>query len=149
MDRVREAGPADVETLAAFNLAMAQETEGRALDAATLRAGVAAVLADPGKGFYLVAERGGWVVGQLMVTYEWSDWRNRWWWWIQSVYVAPEARRSGVYRRLHGEALARAERAGARGLRLYVEKDNLRAQATYLTLGMKEARYRIFESYGE
>jgi len=126
---------------------MALETEGKVLDAATIRAGIAAGLADPGKARYLVAEQDGRAVGTLMLTTEWSDWRNGWWWWIQSVYVAPDARRHGVFRALyaHVESEARAT-PGVCGLRLYVENDNARAQATYQSLGMNDARYRVFET---
>lgn len=145
--QVRRATPADAATIAGFNLAMARESEGTELDAARLRRGVERVLGDPGRGCYRVAELDGRVVGCLLVTSEWSDWRDAWWWWIQSVYVHPEARRRGVYRALHGDVLRAArEDGGVCGVRLYVEHDNLRAQATYTQLGMQHARYRIFES---
>jgi L-amino acid N-acyltransferase YncA len=143
--KIREARAEDLDTVVEFNLKLALETEGKQLEAATLRRGVAAVLGDPSKGFYLVAEREGRVVGQLMVTREWSDWRNGDWWWFQSVYVAVDARRQGVFRALYDAIVARAKAAGARGLRLYVEKENRGAQATYAALGMKLARYQIFE----
>jgi len=152
MIHVRSATSADVDTLAAWAEAMALETEGKTLDAATIRAGIAAGVADANKARYLVAERSSpsgaapRAVGTLMLTTEWSDWRNGWWWWIQSVYVAPDARRLGVFRALyaHVEAEARA-RSDVRGLRLYVENDNVRAQATYAALGMADAHYRVFE----
>ena len=144
---VRPAGPSDVDTLAAFNVAMALETESLALDLDTVRRGVAAMLADPAKGSYRVATRDGAVVGQLMITTEWSDWRCGWWWWIQSVYVAPEARRGGVYRALYQSVVDDAARAGdVHGLRLYVEQDNLRAQQTYQALGMARGKYVVFET---
>lgn len=144
---VRPAVPADVDTVAAFNVAMALETEGLSLDLDTVRRGVAAVVADPAKGSYRVATREGELVGQLMITTEWSDWRCGWWWWIQSVYVAPGARRAGVYRALHRSVLDDAERAGdVRGVRLYVEQDNVRAQRTYASLGMHRGRYLVFET---
>ncbi len=142
---IREARAADLATLVDFNQRLARESEGKELDPATLARGVAAVLADRAKGFYLVAERDGRVVGQLMVTYEWSDWRNGDWWWFQSVYVAAEARRQGVFKALYEAIVARAKAAGAYGLRLYVENENRAAQATYAALGMKRARYQIFE----
>ena len=147
MTTVRTATAADVETLARWAEAMALETEGKVLDAATVRAGIAAGLADPGKARYFVAERDGRAVGTLMLTTEWSDWRNGWWWWIQSVFVAEEARRLGVFRALyaHVEHEARAT-PGVCGLRLYVENDNARAQATYAALGMRDAHYRVFEA---
>src|SRR5437899_514915 len=102
---------------------MALETEGLRLAGSVVKAGVLAVLRDPAKGFYLVATSRGRVVGQLMVTFEWSDWRNAHWWWIQSVYVEPGARRRGAFRSLYREAVARARREGAHGIRLYVERE--------------------------
>lgn len=147
MTLVRAATAADLELLADWAIAMAFETEEKHLDPATIRAGIAAGLADPAKARYLVAWQGERRVGTLMLTTEWSDWRNAWWWWIQSVYVAPEARRSGVFRALyaHAEAEARAT-SGVCGLRLYVENDNAHAQKTYAALGMADAHYRVFES---
>jgi GNAT superfamily N-acetyltransferase len=142
---LRAARAGDRDAIVGFNAALALETEKLRLVPEVLSAGVAAVLADSSKGFYLVAERGGRIVGQLMVTLEWSDWRNGNWWWIQSVYVAPDARRQGVFRALYREIAARAEQEGARGLRLYVERENARARATYLDLGMKHAKYELYE----
>lgn len=128
-----------------FNAALARETEALTLDLEVLRRGVTQVLEDAAKGFYLVADEGSRVVGQLMVTPEWSDWRNADWWWIQSVYVAPDFRRRGVFRALYEATLERSKQAGAHGLRLYVERENLRAQSTYAALGMKHARYELYE----
>lgn len=136
----------DVEALTEGNLALARETEAKGLDAATVRAGVRAVVADPTKGFYLVAEQGGRLVGQVMITYEWSDWRNAVFWWVQSVYVWPEHRRRGIFRRLHEELVAMAHRSGnVCGLRLYVEKENRKAQATYAALGLAPNHYEFYE----
>lgn len=143
---IRDATPADVGFLVDANAAMALETEGKRLDRDVLARGVAGVFADPARGFYLVAERAGRVVGGLLVTREWSDWRNGDWWWIQSVYVMPDARRSGVFRALHAEVERRARAMpGVVGLRLYVEDANINAQATYAALGMVDARYRLLE----
>lgn len=143
---VRRAGFADAAIITAHNRAMALETEGLTLDPARVAAGVAAVLADAAKGWYLLAEQDGRVVGQLMVTFEWSDWRNGTFWWIQSVYVAPEARRRGVYRALYAHLLAAARAdGGVAGVRLYVHHDNARAAATYAGLGMERAPYEVFE----
>jgi ribosomal protein S18 acetylase RimI-like enzyme len=144
--RVRQAEPRDLEPLVRFAAAMARETEGRELDGPTLRAGVAALLADPGRGRTFVLEREGAVVASLLLTVEWSDWRNGFWWWIQSVYVAPSERRRGHYRALHEHvrALAAAQ-PDVCGLRLYVEHDNRGAQATYERMGMRAAPYRIYE----
>lgn len=142
---LRAATALDADTLAEFNQAMALETEDKHLDAATVNAGVRAVIDQPARGFYLLAERDGQVVGGLMVTFEWSDWRNADFWWIQSVYVRPDARRQGIYAALYREIEARARAAGACGLRLYVENDNANATATYERLGMSDAHYRVME----
>jgi ribosomal protein S18 acetylase RimI-like enzyme len=143
---IRAARIDDHEFLAAGNVAMALESEHKRLDPATVTRGVKAVLADPAKGRYFVAERGGQPVGQLMVTYEWSDWRNGNFWWIQSVYVLPEARRLGVFRGLfeHLDRLAKAE-TGVCGIRLYVERENVRAQSTYRRCGLEDAGYVVME----
>ncbi len=142
---VRAAGPADVDRIARFNRAMARETEERELDPEVVRAGVEALLAEPARGSYWIAEREGEAAGQALVTTEWSDWRNAEIWWIQSVYVAPEHRRAGVYRALHRHVRDRARAEGAAGLRLYVDSDNRAARATYRELGMEEARYVMYE----
>jgi ribosomal protein S18 acetylase RimI-like enzyme len=143
---VRRATAADRGTLAEYNRRMAWETEHKRLDEAVLARGVAAVFADPAKGFYLVAEDGGEVVGQLMVTTEWSDWRNGWFWWVQSVYVREEARRRGVFRALFAEVVRLGREAGdVVGVRLYVERDNASAQRTYRSLGMNDAGYFVYE----
>jgi GNAT superfamily N-acetyltransferase len=144
--QVRRANTADIDVLVAFNQAMALETEGKTLDPAVLRAGITSILDDSRRGFYLVAEDAASVVGCLMITYEWSDWRNGDWWWIQSVYVHADYRRSGVFRAMYAE-IERAARAQARvvGLRLYVERDNVRAQQTYAELGMHTAHYSMWE----
>ncbi len=143
--QVRLAGPEHLDALAGFNLAMARETEGRELDAGLLHAGVEAVLDHPEHGFYVVAERDGQPLGGLLVTYEWSDWRNALFWWIQSVYVVPEHRRLGVYSAMHRYVTGEAQRRGVCGLRLYVDKDNRAAQQVYTSLGMYHARYDLFE----
>lgn len=143
---VRTATTEDADLLARFNTAMAQETEDKTLDSETVRAGVEGMLNAPSRGFYLVAVRSETIVGSLMVTTEWSDWRNGLFWWIQSVYVRPEARRTGVYTALHRTV---RERAAADeevcGLRLYVEERNETARETYEALGMTEMSYRMYE----
>jgi ribosomal protein S18 acetylase RimI-like enzyme len=143
---IRRAAPADAAVLADFNTRMAAESEGTTLPPATIAAGVAAILADPAKGVYYVAEHAGEVVGQLLITYEYSDWRDGWLWWIQSVYVRPDHRRQGVFRALyrHVETQARADPTVA-GLRLYVEQENNAARQTYERLGMHQTRYLVME----
>lgn len=143
--RIRRARHGDAETLVEFNRAMAAETEDHALDGAALESGVRALFDHPGRGFYLIAERGGEPAGALLVTTEWSDWRNAPFWWIQSVYVRPDQRRRGVYRGLHARVAELARVGGACGLRLYVERDNAAAQRTYESLGMAESRYLMYE----
>lgn len=144
---IRRATPDDVEIIAANNIAMAKETEAIQLSPDVVRPGVAAILSDSAKGVYFIAERAGGVVGQLMITYEWSDWRNGTIWWIQSVYVLPEARRSSVYRLLHQHVEQAARQTpDVTALRLYVYHENTRAQQTYERLGMHQTGYRIYET---
>src|SRR5512139_1278708 len=142
---VRDARREDLPQLVQWNAAMAWETEHKQLDPALLTRGMAAVFDEPRRGFYLVAEHDGTPAGCLMVTYEWSDWRCGDFWWIQSVYVAESARRSGVFRTLYADVARRARAAGAVGLRLYVETENERAQATYAGLGMERCHYFMYE----
>ena len=143
---VRKARPADAATITEFNRLMAEETEHRSLDGTVLRAGVNALLEDESKGLYYVAETDGGIVGQLMITYEWSDWRNGNFWWIQSVYVKQEFRGKGVFKSLfeHVKGLAKL-RSDVCGLRLYVEENNIRAKKTYEGLGMKKTHYEMYE----
>jgi ribosomal protein S18 acetylase RimI-like enzyme len=144
--RVRAAQPADAATIAAFNLAMARETEDKGLDEAALLRGVRRALGDPARGVYRVAELDGEIAGCLMLTREWSDWRDAWFWWIQSVYVTAASRRRGVYRALHAHVLDEARAAGdVCGVRLYVETENRTAQSTYESLGMRRAHYHMYE----
>ena len=145
---VRDARPGDRETIIEYNLRLAHETESKSLDRAILAAGVEQALGDPERLRYWVAEigPGGPVAGQAAITREWSDWRNGWIWWFQSVYVRPESRGSGVFRSLfrHIRAAALSE-PDVIGLRLYVEEENHRAQETYLALGMQAGGYHVFE----
>jgi GNAT superfamily N-acetyltransferase len=142
----REATPADADAILEFQIAMARETEGMELERAITARGVHAVFADPSKGRYFVAEAEGRVVASLMITYEWSDWRNGTVWWIQSVYVVPEMRKRGIYAGLyeHVKAMVEAEPA-IRGIRLYVDNRNEAAQQVYARLGMEGEHYRVFE----
>jgi GNAT superfamily N-acetyltransferase len=143
---IRTANPSDLIHLAAWNAAMAWETEQKALDPGTLERGISGVFEQASRGFYLIAERDGVAIGSLLVTYEWSDWRGGDFWWIQSVYVTPEARRSGVFRSLYAAVQERATEAGAVGLRLYVETENHRAQDTYADLGRERCHYWMYET---
>ena len=142
---VRPATPDDVAIIAEFNLRMAMETESVALDPATLHRGVSKVLSDPAKGAYFVAAADRQVVGCLMITHEWSDWRDGDIWWIQSVYGDAAHRGRGVFRSLYAHVEQAARAAGARGLRLYVERENAVAQATYQAMGMSLTHYRLME----
>jgi GNAT superfamily N-acetyltransferase len=129
---------------------MALETENRQLNVARLREGTLSLLNTPSYGFFMVAElRDGEqrrLIGQLMITYEWSDWRNGVFWWIQSVYVDPAWRRRGVFRRIH-EAVVSQAKADVKvcGLRLYVEQDNHTAEAVYQRVGLKRSVYKVYE----
>ena len=144
--QVREAVSGDVGSLVRFNVLMAEETEGKKLDEHVLTSGVNAVFDDPGRGFYIVAEIGGEVVGSLMITYEWSDWRNGVFWWVQSVYVDTDYRRRGVFRAMYNEISQRVlTTEGVCGCRLYVENENTGAQSTYIDLGFKETPYKMYE----
>ena len=144
---IRKAEPRDAIAIAAFNQAMAQETEGKALLPEVITAGVNTLIQTPALGFYLVAEIDAQPVASLMVTMEWSDWRNGLFWWIQSVFVAPEYRRQGIYRQMYAYVKELAEQEpNVCGWRLYVERNNARAQETYAALGMTETPYRMFEA---
>ena len=145
MIAIRQATAADLEVLVAGNLAMAMETETLQLDTATVRAGVAALLTGRAPGSYWVATDGTEVRGQLMITFEWSDWRNAPVWWVQSVYVDPASRGQGIYRALYRHVRQAAQQAGAAGIRLYVDTGNTRAQEVYAALGMNGGHYRVFE----
>lgn len=143
---VRLAEKADAERLIDFNQAMAFETEGKNLDSEILANGVKAVFQDENKGFYIVAESEGKIVGGLMITYEWSDWRNKWFWWIQSVYILPDFRGKHIYSMLYDYVKQTAlEKGNVCGFRLYVEKDNLNAQKVYEKRGMESSFYLMYE----
>jgi GNAT superfamily N-acetyltransferase len=142
----RKAVPADAPAIVEFQIAMARETEELELDREICAKGVNAVFEDSSHGQYFVCEQGGRVVGSTLITYEWSDWRNGVVWWIQSVYIAPEARGQGVYKGLYRfiQELAGAD-GGVRGIRLYVDKRNTGAQQVYARLGMNGEHYQVFE----
>jgi ribosomal protein S18 acetylase RimI-like enzyme len=142
---IRNAEARDLETIVDFNIAMAMETEHLALDRERTTEGVRAVLNDAAKGRYIVAEIDGRVAGQLMLTYEWSDWRNGMFWWIQSVYVGAEYRGQKIFSSLYAQAKKEALECGSCGLRLYVEEENKVAQQTYRKLGMTLTAYEMME----
>lgn len=145
---IRQATSADLMTLVAFSCRLAEESEGRILDRTRLQAGIEAALVDPAKGPYFVAELDGQVVGQIQVTFEWSDWRNGWFWWIQGVFVQAEHRRRGIFRALFEHVRQQALRqADVIGLRLYVEEHNIAARQTYARLGMGLTGYLVLEQY--
>jgi GNAT superfamily N-acetyltransferase len=142
----RSAEPRDADAIVQFQINMARETEGVTLDRDTCSAGVRAVFADPSLGRYFVADGEGEAVASLMITYEWSDWRCRQVWWIQSVYVAASHRRKGVYAGLYRfvQQLVSGDQSVA-GIRLYVDRRNTAAQEVYNRLGMNGEHYQVFE----
>jgi GNAT superfamily N-acetyltransferase len=144
---IRVATTADAEFLVRGNAEMALETEHLSLDFDRLRDGVHAVFENPARGVYYLATIGARRTGMMMITYEWSDWRNGVFWWIQSVFVEPEFRSQGVFKALyrHAEHLA-STTSGVAGLRLYVENNNSRAQNTSQSVGMKRTAYQLFET---
>jgi ribosomal protein S18 acetylase RimI-like enzyme len=143
---IRRAERSDAEFIVRGNAAMALETEHLSLDLDRLRDGVHSLFDDPSRGLYFIAEVNGKRAGQMMITYEWSDWRNGTFWWIQSVWVEPQFRSQGVFTALYDSIQNEAKTShGVCGLRLYVESENERAQRTYERVGMKPTVYRMFE----
>lgn len=143
---IRLADKQDADALVEFNIAMAFETEGKRLGADVLRPGVEAVFKDENKGFYVVADESGVVAGGLLVTFEWSDWRNKWFWWIQSVYIRPEHRGRSLYREMYDFVKDLADSRGVvSGFRLYVEHENVHARRVYEKVGMRESHYVMYE----
>lgn len=144
---IRKAKTGEMDILVSNNRAMALETEGKILDLKTAEQGAERVLTDPSTGFYLVIDRGGQILGQCLVTYEWSDWRCGNYWWIQSVYILPAFRRTGLFSQLYRFICNEAEQSKEFvGLRLYVDENNLAAKATYESLGFETSHYRMFET---
>jgi GNAT superfamily N-acetyltransferase len=144
--KIREATAADTEIIAEFNARLAEETEDLILERECLSAGVAALFADPARGTYFLAEVDGEIAGQIMITHEWSDWRNGDLWWIQSVYVAEKFRQAGVFKALFNHVRSLADsRKDVSGIRLYMDSDNERARQVYKRLGFKETNYEVLE----
>ena len=148
MITIRKAKKTDAEQIIAFQLAMARETEELELNKKVLSEGVKRVFDQPSKGQYFVAESGGSVVASLLITYEWSDWRNADVWWFQSVYVIAEFRRKGIFRMMYNHVKDEARQNGIAGLRLYVESNNLPARKTYEAMGMSSEHYTMYEWLG-
>ena len=143
---IRIAKREDANHFVEFNSAMAFETEGKTLDQSIVETAVGAIFDDPNKGFYVVAEEDGRIIGGLLITYEWSDWRNAWWWWIQSVFLRPDARGKRVYSHLNDFVKAHAKKAGnVYGIRLYVETENIHARRVYEKVGMERSHYMMYE----
>lgn len=136
----------DTENIAQFQVDMAMESEGTQLDKDIVTKGVSAAMADENKGLYYIARVDGKAVGSLMLTREWSDWNNGWYWWIQSVYVAPDYRRQGVYKSMYNAVCTDAKQQNIAQVRLYVDKTNTRGQKVYSSLGMQESHYLIYET---
>jgi len=145
MITIRKALPADASIIIDFQQKMAWETEKISLIPEIIIKGVDAVFTNPSFGQYWVAEEKGDVVASLLITYEWSDWRNTNVWWLQSIYVLPAFRRTGIFRSMYSHIRNEADKQGVVGLRLYVESNNSRAQNTYESLGMKSDHYKMYE----
>jgi ribosomal protein S18 acetylase RimI-like enzyme len=145
MLEIRKAVQEDFAVISEFQIKMAWETERLALVPETVTNGVKAVFDKPQRGQYWVATDNGKTIASLLITYEWSDWRNTDVWWLQSVYVIPEFRRKGVFRKMYYHVKAEAEKQNIAGLRLYVETNNVAAQKTYEAVGMQSEHYRLYE----
>ncbi len=146
MIQIRQANKEDYEVIAAFQLKMALETENLKLDEETVRKGVQSAMQDPAKGKYFVGEENGKIISSLLVTFEWSDWRNKWVLWIQSVYVLPEYRKQGIFNQMYQKVKEWAEQdEEVSGIRLYVDKTNQRAIEVYKRVGMNGEHYQLFE----
>ncbi len=143
---IRHAEEKDLDTLTQFNIELAKETEGKELSLKSISSGIQAILKNAEYGFYLVLEKNRKVVGCLMITTEWSDWRNGFFWWIQSVYVPPDFRRQGIFKALYQRIQTMAkDHPNVCGLRLYVDRENHKAQETYHRMGMEETNYVLYE----
>lgn len=135
----------DIDTIVQFQAEMAMESEGCVLDKEKVTKGVTAAMLDDSKGIYWVAKYEGRTIGSLMITREWSDWNNEWYWWIQSVYVTPEYRKQGVYKAMYQKVKDAAKENNVSQIRLYADKTNLSAQKAYQSLGMHKSHYLMFE----
>lgn len=136
----------DIEEITGFQIAMALESEGTILDGNKVRSGVKAAMEDESKGTYIVARTDGKPIASLMITREWSDWNNGWYWWIQSVYVMPEYRGQGIFRSMYWKVIEMAKEQSVAQVRLYVDRHNTNAQKVYQKLGMEECHYLMYET---
>ncbi|MBE9050224.1 GNAT family N-acetyltransferase [Nostocales cyanobacterium LEGE 11386] len=143
----RRAELQDLTTLVNFNQALAQEARGEKLDSQLLTSGIQAVLLDSHRGFYTVGEIENKIVAVALVTFEWSDWRNAWFWWLQDIFVKPSYRQQGIFHAFYTYLKTQAQIEKVCGLRLYVYKGNIRAQEVYQRVGMNPANSIIFEEY--
>jgi ribosomal protein S18 acetylase RimI-like enzyme len=147
MLKIKQARTTDAERIVDFQLKMAKETEDLELDKSLVAKGVKAVFDDPGKGIYYLADFNEQTAASLLITYEWSDWRNAWVWWIQSVYVLPEFRRKGIFQSMYRHITKLSEtRSDVGGIRLYVDISNTRARKVYENIGMNGDHYQLFEA---
>ena len=135
----------DIDTIVQFQAEMAMESEGCVLNKEKVTKGVTAAMLDDSKGIYWVAKYEGRIIGSLMITREWSDWNNEWYWWIQSVYVTPAYRKQGVYKAMYQKVKDAAKENNVSQIRLYADKTNLSAQKAYQSLGMHVSHYLMFE----
>ena len=142
---ITQGNPSDIDAIVRFQADMAMESEGTRLDMDRLTLGVSSAINDEQKGIYLVARANDTPIGSLMLTREWSDWNNQWYWWIQSVYVMPEYRNQGIYRAMYTTLKDMARDNGVSQIRLYADRTNLSAQQVYQRLGMTESHYLMFE----
>ena len=136
----------DIEVITGFQIAMALESEGTVLDPERVHSGVTAVMEDESKGRYIIAKAEDRPVASLMITREWSDWNNGWYWWIQSVYVMPEYRDQGIFRSMYAKVTDMAKEQKIAQVRLYVDRHNTNAQKVYQKLGMEECHYLMYET---
>ncbi len=144
--KITQPGIEDINSLVDFNIKMAKETENKILNKKIVTKGVSEVLTDTSLGYYVIAKNKNTILGSLMITYEWSDWRNGMFWWIQSVYVEKEYRQQGVYKKMYSYIKDKALKDNScTGIRLYVEQENKIAQSVYKKLEMKETHYKLFE----
>lgn len=144
--KITQPGIEDINSLVNFNIKMAKETENKILNKKIVTKGVSEVLTDTTLGYYVIAKNKNTILGSLMITYEWSDWRNGMFWWIQSVYVEKEYRQQGVYKKMYSYIKDKALKDNScTGIRLYVEQENKIAQSVYTKLEMKETHYKLFE----